>query len=328
VSPRTADRLTVDQRIVDKPDEESGNPHIFPASRTGPAAGCAQQSDYPRSCCHASADRCSSTKKPMFVSYAQNFEDVMLHRVFDSTPHGFYVDVGAWHPDLDSVTKHFYQAGWSGINIEPSRYYFEILKKRRTRDTNLNVAVGCDTGDRDFVEVAGSGLSSLREDAVSLARQHGFSSRRYKVPVVTLQSICEQYCRDKSISFLKIDAEGLEEEVLESLDWRRYRPVVVVVEAVHAQTMLPMWDSWEPILLRAGYLFVWFDGLNRYYLRHEDDELKKHFLVPPGFFDGFIINAGHPLSMPLGTRIRLFSQEILPSRAYNLLAKVYASVKG
>ena len=56
-----------------------------------------------------------------FISYAQNFEDVMLRRVFAELDTGFYIDVGANDPSADSVTKAFYDAGWHGINIEPLR---------------------------------------------------------------------------------------------------------------------------------------------------------------------------------------------------------------
>src|SRR6266404_2897420 len=262
----------------------------------------------------------------MLVTYAQNFEDVMLHRVFSGTKNGFYIDVGAWHPDLDSVTKHFYQRGWSGINIEPSRAYFKILTKRRGRDTNLNVAVGTAPGDLDFVEVAGSGISSLRQDAISHAKRHGFASRRYRVPVITLQSVFEQYCRDKDVSFMKIDVEGSESDVIESLNWKLYRPILVVVEAVHPETMFPAWDSWEQIFIRAGYISVWFDGINKYYLRAENAELKKHFVVPPGLVDGFVLNSNHPLCMRLLTRVRLAALDILPFRAYDFLARVRQSV--
>ena len=54
-----------------------------------------------------------------FVSYAQNFEDVMLWRALREVTHGFYIDVGAADPDSDSVTRAFYDRGWSGINVEP-----------------------------------------------------------------------------------------------------------------------------------------------------------------------------------------------------------------
>lgn len=263
----------------------------------------------------------------MFVSYAQNFEDVMLNRVFGSAIDGFYIDIGAWHPEIHSVTKHFYEKGWSGINIEPSKSYFEVLKKQRKRDTNLNVAVGSCVGDQEFIEVKGSsGMSSLRDSATS-AYLHGLASRHYRVPVVTLQSICDQYCRAKLLSFIKIDVEGSEADVIASLDWQTYRPILVVVEAIHPDTRLPAWGSWEPLLLEAGYLFVWYDGLNRYYLRNESEELKKHFLVPPGLVDGFVITSDHSLCMRRRTRVRLAARELLPSVVYGFLAKVYDSYK-
>lgn len=263
----------------------------------------------------------------MFVSYAQNFEDVMLHRVFRSALDGFYIDVGAWHPDLDSVTKHFYSMGWTGINIEPSKSYLRLLKRRRRRDINLGVAIGSRAGNLDFIEVPGSGVSSLGENAVERAKRYGFSSRRYKVPVVPLQAIFEHYCPSKPISFLKIDVEGSEKDVIESLDWKISRPVVVLVEAVDPDTRLPAWESWEPTLLNAGYRLVWFDGINRYYLRSESDELRKHFQVPPGLADGFIIKSNHPLCMPVRTRIQLAFKEIVQPRVYNFAAKIYSSVK-
>ena len=76
------------------------------------------------------------------ISFAQNLEDVVLARVFASQKDGIYVDIGAWDPDLDSVTKHFYLRGWTGINVEPSATAFARLSAARPRDVNLNVAVG------------------------------------------------------------------------------------------------------------------------------------------------------------------------------------------
>jgi hypothetical protein len=57
-----------------------------------------------------------------FVSYAQNFEDVMLWRALRSLESGFYIDVGANDPTIDSVTKAFYASRWHGINIEPMAF--------------------------------------------------------------------------------------------------------------------------------------------------------------------------------------------------------------
>jgi FkbM family methyltransferase len=263
----------------------------------------------------------------MFVSYAQNFEDVMLHRVFGTVVDGFYIDIGAWHPDLHSVTKHFYEMGWTGINIEPSKSYAKLLKRRRGRDINLDVAIGSRSEDLDFVEVPGTGLSSLGENATARANRYDFSSHRYKVPVVTLQTICERYCPSRLISFIKIDVEGSEKQVIESLDWKTYRPILVLVEAVHPDTGLPAWDSWESTLVDAGYLFVWFDGINRFYLRNESHELREHFRVPPGLADGFVIKSSHPLCMRLKTRIQLALKEILRPKRYKVGPKDDLSVR-
>ena len=60
-----------------------------------------------------------------FISYAQNFEDVILRRALKDIEKGFYVDVGAHDPVIDSVTKAFYDLGWRGINIEPVKEWFE-----------------------------------------------------------------------------------------------------------------------------------------------------------------------------------------------------------
>ena len=42
------------------------------------------------------------------VSYAQNFEDVILLRALRQVERGFYIDIGAQDPVHYSVTKMFY----------------------------------------------------------------------------------------------------------------------------------------------------------------------------------------------------------------------------
>ena len=46
-----------------------------------------------------------------------------------------------------------------------------------------------------------------------------------------------------------------------------------------------MWDEWEPILLANRYVFAYFDGLNRFYVREEEAGLTRRFQLPPGVFD-------------------------------------------
>jgi hypothetical protein len=60
------------------------------------------------------------------------------------------VDVGASVPVLDSVTFHFYEHGWSGVNIEPDLAAFEELVVARVRDVNINAVVGTNDGAVTF----------------------------------------------------------------------------------------------------------------------------------------------------------------------------------
>ena len=100
------------------------------------------------------------------VSYAQNFEDVMLWRALGHIRNGFYIDVGAWSPDKHSVTKLFYEQGWRGINIEPNPVCHAELEEKRKRDTNLKIAVGETTGSREIGIVNNSALSTLDKKVV------------------------------------------------------------------------------------------------------------------------------------------------------------------
>ena len=95
-----------------------------------------------------------------FVSYAQNYEDVMLARAFAGVERGFYVDVGAQDPRFDSVTKAFYDLGWHGINLEPVEHWHRKLVEERPRDTNLCLAAGDHAGAIEFHETDESGLST------------------------------------------------------------------------------------------------------------------------------------------------------------------------
>ena len=54
-----------------------------------------------------------------FRSYAQNFEDLMLYRALGKVERGFYIDIGAHHPEIDSVSKAFVDRGWRGVHVEP-----------------------------------------------------------------------------------------------------------------------------------------------------------------------------------------------------------------
>ena len=241
------------------------------------------------------------------ISYAQNLEDVLLSRAFRGQSNGFYIDVGAWHPSIDSVTKHFYDMGWCGINIEPSTEYFQLLEAARPRDLNLRIAVGDRAEHRELYRYAASGLSTFRPDFAASYVALDLAPQMTECEVRTLRDICRAHVHD-TIDFLKIDAEGWETAVIRGADWERDRPRLVLVEAVqpHPEAFLrpdtriepvPGWEEWQGFLCSFGYEFCYFDGLNRFYVREEDRELRTAFAVPPNVFDQYVIREHFELSL-------------------------------
>jgi FkbM family methyltransferase len=223
------------------------------------------------------------------LSYAQNGEDVVLARAFDDGHQGFYVDIGAADPVSDSVTKLFYDAGWSGIDVEPASWTAQQLRDARPRDLTLEVAVGDRSGERTFYEVLGEhmGNSSLVEGyAADHGSAEGMAARA--VQVVTLAQLWDEHVGERTVDFLKIDVEGSEAEVLAGADLKRHRPRVLVVEATRPGTSVASHEEWEPGVLDAGYALTLFDGLNRFYVREEDEALRPALAVPANVLDGYV----------------------------------------
>lgn len=215
------------------------------------------------------------------VSYAQNHEDILLARAL---PHrdGLYIDVGANHPVFHSVTKLFADRGWEGINIEPSPPVFDVLRRERPGQVNLNVGIGDRDATMTFYEAPTMhGWSTFRPELATHYRNIGVPVVERPVAVRMLTQICEEHVGDRTIDFLKIDAEGFEEHALIGMDFNRWRPRVVAVE-----NACP--ELWEPKIVDRGYHLAAFDGLNRFYVRAEDAGLMEAFRAPVNVLDNFI----------------------------------------
>jgi FkbM family methyltransferase len=222
------------------------------------------------------------------ISYAQNFEDVILNRIFKDVDRGYYIDVGAYDPEHESVTKHFYDKGWSGINVEPLKENWARFVESRPRDTNLQIALGDHDGEALLNVVAQIGYSSFEKQYAERVQRPGMRCRQRLVPVLRLDTLIDTH-RVGDTHFLKIDVEGAEAQVLAGWDPGRFRPIVVVVESTVPLSPEPNHEAWEPLLLEAGYSLQYFDGLNRFYSRDENPELAQWFRAPPNVFDEFVL---------------------------------------
>jgi FkbM family methyltransferase len=226
-----------------------------------------------------------------FVSYAQNAEDVVLWRALGRIKDGRYVDAGANHPHIDSVTQAFYERGWRGITVEPLPDLAALHRRERPNDIQIQAAVS-DTGDQTVIlhSVPGSGLSSIVAEVSERNRLDGRPIEDIEVAARTLTGILEEFGEDLGeIHLMVIDVEGAEAQALRGLDLRRWRPWVLVVEATRPNSTEPSHEAWEEILEEAGYSFCLFDGLSRFYVAAEHrDELAPSLSYPACVFDRYI----------------------------------------
>jgi FkbM family methyltransferase len=223
-----------------------------------------------------------------FISYSQNNEDVLLWRALGHVRDGFYIDVGANDPVEHSVTKAFYDAGWRGINIEPLPAHIAAFDEQRPGDVNLAVAAGSAAGSLTLYDVPDvRGWASPDRSVADLHRAEGHTVAELTVPVRTLADVCAEFVRGE-IHFLKIDVEGFEGEVLRGMDFERWRPWVLVIEATLPNSRETNHGSWEHLVTAHRYRYAWFDGLNRYYVAEEHAELLASFGIQPNVFDDYI----------------------------------------
>ena len=229
-----------------------------------------------------------------FVSYAQNFEDVVLWRALGHIPKGRYVDVGAADPVVDSVTAAFYQRGWRGVNIEPVPEYASALQAERPGDRTIACGIGRAEGTARFTVVAGTGLSTFDDRAAGLALERMGAVTEIEVPVHTLNDVLlSEGLSGAEIHFLKIDVEGLEADVIAGASLAEWRPWVLVVEATIPGSTVQAHGEWEQDVLDAGYTFCLFDGLNRFYAHQSHPELVPILSFPACTFDQPFEQRGH-----------------------------------
>lgn len=221
-----------------------------------------------------------------FLSYAQNHEDVVVWRALQQVVSGRYVDVGAADPVVDSVTCALYERGWRGVHIEPVPAFAAALRDARPEDVVVECGIGAEPGTAVLSVVDGTGWSTFDTHAAELVRDRDRHTVEIEVPIRTLDEVLDSLgLAGQDIHLLKIDVEGFEAAVVAGANLARWRPWVLLIEATEPGSTRTTHDTWEPMVLAAGYRFCLFDGLNRFYVHEDHAELQQVLSYPACTFD-------------------------------------------
>jgi FkbM family methyltransferase len=185
---------------------------------------------------------------------------MILRRYFDGNSRGFYVDVGAHHPKRFSNTFYFFKKGWSGLNIDAMPGSMDLFRRIRPRDRNIEVAIGLDGGCLTYYMFNEPAVNSFSH---ALSMQRIREGKGYEligtkeIEVRRLEEVLAENVPDgQTIDFMSVDVEGFDLAVLKSNDWTRFRPRLVVVEALG--------ESLETILHTDIYAYLASQGYSVY----------------------------------------------------------------
>jgi hypothetical protein len=96
-------------------------------------------------------------------------------------------------------------------------------------------------------------------------RSENLSPKKIKVPSKPLRDIFSEYTHKQKVTFLSTDCEGYDLEVLQSNDWDRYRPLVILSELQGSKKEGPIFDY----LSKVEYEFFAKIGLTGFFLQKE-----------------------------------------------------------
>jgi FkbM family methyltransferase len=239
--------------------------------------------------------------------FSQNFEDLYLWRLFKHIDQGFYIDVGAYHPEKHSVTKIFYDQGWRGINIEPVPEFFERFQRDRCQDINLPIAISSSRGKVDLNVYGDSGLASIdRSSRASAPPNFKELQQSIQVDSLPLYDVIKAYAPPR-IDYIKVDVEGLEYDVVRSLSLDSLpldlKPKVILLEVTIplSKVVSASRDGCRSLLYEHGYKHFLFDGLNDYYCLESDYFRFSEISLPPNVFDGVPVTPEAFLSLRDGS---------------------------
>jgi FkbM family methyltransferase len=182
----------------------------------------------------------ASTRRDSRESYSQQGEDLIVESIFEflKIENPSYLDIGAADPIRINNTYLFYRKGFRGVLVEPNPACCRRLRAARPGDKLLNIGIGVTSEkESDYYMISGGGddlntfSKEMAESYPSKTEGRHSIENVIKMPLVGINEILDQYFH-KAPDLVSIDTEGIDLDILKSLDFDRFRPGVFCVETL------------------------------------------------------------------------------------------------
>lgn len=182
---------------------------------------------------------------------------------------GFYLDIGAFHPFVFNNTKWAYDKGWRGMNIDANEESIKLFNIFRPEDINVN----CGVSDRDEELEYHMFHDSGAKNTFLIEQEDTKEETEVKmINMRNINDILDEYHVEK-IDFVDIDIEGLEEKVVQTFNWKKYRPTCVLIEFLGKSIEGVLKTAIHKKMREEGYTLASFYTITALYINYNFREM-------------------------------------------------------
>ena len=186
-------------------------------------------------------------------------EEKFVLSFFDKEYRGKFLDIGCFHPTRHNNTYKMYKNGWRGINIDLNPLTIDLFNFKRRKDININAAISNNEENKTlyFVDELNT-QNTLEANHLSFLKNHhnlkDEEISKQKIKTKRLDNILDSHAL-YDIDFMNIDVEGHELNVLNSIDFFKYRIKFICIEMIdHNDQAKLINEKLNEILERNGYI--------------------------------------------------------------------------
>ena len=196
-----------------------------------------------------------------FLNNGSQFgEEKFVLGFFNKEYKGKFVDIGCFHPTRHNNTFEMYKLGWKGINIDLNFLTIELFNYFRTKDININAAISDSEIVKKlyFVDELNTQNTLEKNHLTFLKNHHGVIENEIslrEIKTKRLDRILDNY-EFYDIDFMNIDVEGHELNILNSIDFTKYKIKFICIEMIEHNDLAKLNNEKIIILMKKNNFFL------------------------------------------------------------------------